>query len=74
MKSKNKVLYCLLIIFSIILFITSISVLDNTKIVAPITIFISIYLFLGAIIKLCKNNDKLKNTIICVLDLLFWLP
>lgn len=71
---KNKMLYIFLIILSIMLFIISISVLNNTKFVAPIIIVISVYLFLGSIIKLCKTNDKLKNTIICALDLLFWLP
>lgn len=71
---KNKMLYYILIIISIILFLTSIFLLDNTKIIAPIIIVISIYLFVGAIIKLCKTNNKLKNTILCALDLLFWLP
>lgn len=73
MKNKNKIYY-LLMILSILLFTISISVLSNTKMIAPILISISIYLFLGAIIKLCKTNDKLKNTMICILDLLFWLP
>ncbi len=71
---KNKMLYYILIIISIILFLTSIFLLGNTKIIAPIIIVISIYLFVGAIIKLCKTNNKLKNTILCALDLLFWLP
>lgn len=71
---KNKWLYYCLIGLSIILFAISVSVLSETKIIAPIIIVISIYMFLGAIIKLCKTNDKFKNTIICALDLLFWLP
>ena len=66
--------YIFLIILSIILFVISISILNNTKFIAPVIIVVSIYLFLGAVIKLCKNNDKLKNTVICALDLLFWLP
>lgn len=74
MKNKNKMLYCILTVFSVILFIASVSLLNDTKIMAPIIIVISIYLFLGAIVKLCKINDKLKNTVICALDLLFWLP
>lgn len=74
MKNKNKMLYCILTVFSVILFIASVSLLNDTKIMAPIVIVISIYLFLGAIVKLCKTNDKLKNTVICALDLLFWLP
>ncbi len=71
---KKKILYYLLIVLSIVLFTISITILDNTKVAAPVIIVISIYLFLGAIIKLCKTNDKLKNTVICFLDLLFWLP
>ncbi len=71
---KNKVLYCFFIILSIVLVVISMTVLNNTKVLAPVVLVISIYLFLGAIIKLCKTNDKLKNTIVCVLDLLFWLP
>lgn len=69
-----KKIYYALIILSIFLFIISISLLNNTTIIAPIIIVISLYLFLGSIIKLCKTNDKLKNTILCTLDLLFWLP
>lgn len=71
---RNRGLYYCLIILSIILFTISVSALSKTKIIAPIVIVISIYMFLGAIIKLCKTNDKFKNTIICALDLLFWLP
>lgn len=74
MRNQNKILYYLLIMLSVFLFIISISVLGNTKIIAPIFIVISIYLLIGAIIKLCKTNDKLKNTILCAFDLLFWLP
>ena len=71
MKNKG---YIFLIILSIILFVISISILNNTKFIAPVIIVVSIYLFLGAVIKLCKKIDKLKNTVICALDLLFWLP
>ena len=71
---KKKTLFLILIIVSFILFLLSITVLDNTKIIAPVFIVISIYLFLGALIELCKMNDKLKNNIICMIDLLFWIP
>ncbi len=71
---KNKIFYYFLLILSIMLFMLSIFVLDNTKVIAPIIIVISIYLFLGSVIKICKTNKKLKNTVICALDLLFWLP
>ena len=73
MKNK-KILYCMLIVISVILFISAIVLLNNTKLLAPIMIVISIYLLVGAIIKLCRTNHKLKNTMICALNLLFWLP
>lgn len=69
-----KKLYYLLIVIAILLFGISIWLFNDTKFVAPIMIVLSIYLFLGAIIKLCKTNKKLKDTLICSLDLLFWLP
>lgn len=72
---KRKIfLYIGLIVISILLFILAMTVLGNTKFIAPIIIAISIYLFVGSLIKLCKMSDKLKNTVICVIDLLFWLP
>lgn len=69
-----KKVYYSLILLSIILVIISITILSDTKLLSPLLITLSIYLFLGSIIKLCKENDKLKSTIICALDLLFWLP
>lgn len=71
---KNKGLYYILIVLSIILLIVSIWLFNDTKFIAPIMILVSIYLFLGAIIKLCKTSSKLRDTLICTLDLLFWLP
>lgn len=71
---KNKGLYYILIVLSIILLIVSIWLFNDTKFIAPIMILESIYLFLGAIIKLCKTSNKLKDKLICTLDLLFWLP
>ncbi len=72
---KKKIyLYISLIIVSILLFILAMTVLGSTKFVAPVIIVISVYLFVGGLIKLCKMYDKLKNTVICVIDLLFWLP
>ena len=59
---------------SLILFVLAFTVLANTEWVGGIVIGISIYLFLGSIIKICKTNDKLKNTLISSIDLLFWLP
>lgn len=62
------------IIVSIILVIISMTILGNTKILAPIFIVFSIYLFAGCFIRLCKMNERLKDTIICSIDLLWWLP
>ena len=59
---------------SLITFIGSLVLLNNTKILAPTIIAISIYVFIGATIKLCNTNDKFRNTVIGALDLLFWMP
>lgn len=69
-----KKIYPIILIISVILFILSFTVFANTEWIGGILIGISIYLFLGSIIKICKRNDKLKNKIICSIDILFWLP
>jgi len=72
---KNKVLlYLILIIVAVSLFVLSITLLANTKIIAPIIIVLSVYLFFGVVIKLCRLNDKFKDTVLGICDLLFWLP
>ena len=71
---KNILLYLVGIIVSVILVIVSMTVLQNTQILAPVIIVLSIYLFIGCLIKLCKMNNKMKDTIICMIDLLWWLP
>lgn len=71
---KNKMVYHGLILLSVVLILISMTVLSETVIAAPVLIVLSLYLSIGALIKLCKTNEKLKNTIICALDLLFWLP
>ncbi len=71
---KKIALYSFTIIAAIILVIVSMTVLGETKLVAPIIIAGSVYLFAGSIIKLCKLSDRFKNFVITALDLLFWLP
>lgn len=67
-------MYLLGMLISVVLILVSITVLGNTAVIAPVIIVLSAYLFLGCLIKLCKMNEKLKNTVLCVIDLLFWLP
>lgn len=71
---KNKSLYGYLMMLSIILIALSLTVLKDTKFIAPIVIAISGYLFFGAMMKLCKSDDQLKNNLFSILDVLFWLP
>lgn len=73
MKDK-KILYYVVIIVAVILIMLSFIVFKNTVILGPIVLVIGIYLLLGGIIKFCKMNDKLKKSILCLVDLLFWLP
>lgn len=67
-------IYYAMMILSVILFIGVIFLLSDTKILAPIIMTTSIYFFVGSIIKLCKTSSKLKNSILCAIDLLFWIP
>lgn len=71
---NNKILYTALIIVSVILIALSLTVLGNTTFAAPIIIALSLYLFIGALIKLCKTSQRLKETVICAIDILWWLP
>lgn len=70
----KKIYYIAGILVSVVLVMISMTILGNTQILAPVLIVFSIYLFMGCLIKLCKTNEKLKNTIICAIDLLWWLP
>ncbi len=70
----KKIYYIAGILVSVVLVMISMTILGNTQILAPVLIVFSIYLFIGCLIKLCKTNEKLKNTIICAIDLLWWLP
>lgn len=71
---KKALLYIAGIIIAIAMICFSLTVLSNTQITAPVIIGLSIYFILGFIIKLCKMNEKIKNTVICTIDLLFFLP
>lgn len=73
-KYMKKIIYPCILLLSLILFILSFTVFANTEWLGGIIIGISIYLFLGSLIKICKTNDKLKDMLICLIDLLFWLP
>lgn len=71
---KKALLYIVGILIAIAMICFSLTVLANTQIVAPVIIGLSVYLILGFIIKLCRMSDKIKNTVICTIDLLFFLP
>ncbi len=71
---KKTALYAGLIAVSILLIVFAMTVLDNTKLAAPVVIVLSVYLFVGSIIKLCRMNEKLKGIVSGVVESLFWLP
>lgn len=70
----KRIQYWIGIIISVILGIMSMTVLGNTKILGPTLIVYSIYLLIGCCIKLCRMNEQLRHTVICAIDLLWWLP
>ena len=69
-----EIIYPLLLIISLILFALAFTVFANTEVLGGLVIAVSLYLFLGSLIKICKKNRKLKNTFSSVIYLLFWLP
>lgn len=71
---SKKPLYSIILFVSLLLLVLSFTIFANTEWIGGISIGVGIYLLLGASIKLCKTNDKLKDTIICAIDLLCWLP
>ena len=73
MKHKKVMVYFSLIGLSIFLCIISMMILKDTKFTALICITIGIYLLARSLIKLCKMSEKLKHTVLCAIDLLFWL-
>lgn len=70
----KKLLYIIVLLFSLTLFVLSFTVFANTGWVGGVCVGAGVYLLLGAVIKLCRTNDRLRNTVVCALDLLFWLP
>lgn len=70
----KRLLYVTGIMLSVVLGIVSMTVLGNTRILGPLLIVFSIYLWIGCLIKLCRMNETLKDTILCTIDLLWWLP
>lgn len=69
---KKKILYYGILILSLILCVIPFTLLKDTKVLSPLILVIGLYFFLGSLIKLCKTNKKLKNTILCLVDFLFW--
>ena len=71
---KRILLYISSVIASVLLFMSAIFVFGSTRFIAPVVITISLYLFVGSMIKLCRMNSLLRSTMICAIDLLFWIP
>jgi len=69
-----KKIYLIILVISLILLTFAFTVFANTEWLGGIIIGIGLYLFIGSLIKICKTNKKLKNTIIDAIDFLFWLP
>lgn len=76
MKRKNKmILYIALLILGLVTFISTVFIFQKPDGIAGLIIcIISVYLIFGSIIKLCRLSEKFTNTLICFVDLLFWLP
>lgn len=69
---KRK-LYPTILVISIMLFVMCMFIPTDAKWVGFV-FGISVYLFLNSIINICKTNEKVKNIVMSILDILFWLP
>lgn len=76
MKEKNKfILYLALFLVSLITLILQIFVFEApNEIVGIILCLVCIYIIIGTLIKMCKNNKLFKNIFENIIDILFWLP
>lgn len=76
MKKKNKIiLHSVLLILALSGFISEIFIFQKPDgILGLIICIISVYFILGGIIKLCSLSKSFSNTLLNLLDLLFWLP
>ncbi len=72
-KKKKIILYISLLIISILICTLSLSFNVN-GILGFILVLLSIYLFVGCLIKLIRLSNKFKIGFLSFLDLLFWLP
>lgn len=74
-KTNKIILYSVLLLIGLLTFILEIFIFQKPDGLLGLIICISsIYITLGSIIKLCKLSDRLKNTILQSIDILFFLP
>lgn len=75
MKKEKQIILCkILLIIGLLGFILQIFVFEAPDgFLGFILCLFSIYLIIGSIIKLCKLSKKFKNTLLDVLDLLFFI-
>lgn len=74
-KKQTKINLCVfLLIIGLLSFILQIFVFESPNgIIGFILCLSSIYLIIGSIIKLCKLSNKIKSSILDILDLLFFI-
>ena len=75
MKKRNQIILCiLLLIIGILIFTLQLFVFEAPDgVLGFILCLFSIYLIIGSVIKLCKLSEKFKNTLLDILDLLFFI-
>lgn len=75
MKTKTKINLCIaLLILGLTIFILQLFVFSAPDgILGFLLCLFSIYLIIGSIIKLCKLSPNIKNMIINIIDLIFFI-
>lgn len=74
-KDKKVILYIMLFVVGLLSFTLQLFVFEAPDgFIGFILCLVSIYLIIGSIIKLCRLSEKFKNSILGIIDLLFWIP
>ena len=75
MNKKKIIFYAILLAVGLLTFILEIFVFQKPDgVLGLIICLLSIYLTVGALVKLCRMSEWFKGRFFELLDLLFWLP
>lgn len=73
-KHTGKILLYILLMCVSVLTAALLYVFNAEGAVGFIVMMLSIYMFAGSLIRLCRLSERFRDSVLCSLDLLFFLP